>query len=389
MIAKVLPVLALPLFTYVAIVTSAHVDDPVRSPDADSVVERFAVAKGGDGLLLPVTVQGKKYHFILDTASTLNMFDSSFSLGRPKESVDLKTTGRTARLQLFDAPDASLGGLSLRTDELVGALDLERLRQASGYDIRGVIGMRFLRQWVVRCDFDRGEVLFLRSAGRDSGLALALSFEDNLAYVLASLPGRRKEFFVLDTGGVGNYAAEVGSRLFDALANDGVLKVSGKVMHESAGGTTTQRLGRVEDLTLGEFTVTNAIVGESTGNQLGLGFLSRFVVTFDFPRNTVYLKRGKLFGIPHSRDRSGLHILRRKDRSVVDSVDKDSPAAVAGFLAGDIVTRVDDVMADGLSLFELRKMFNGEPKTRRVLVRRGDNEMELAIVLEERAAPKK
>ena len=55
-------------------------------------------------------------------------------------------------------------------------------------------------------------------------------------------------------------------------------------------------------------------------------------------------------------DLSGLHVLRRKGQTIVDSVDKGSAAANRDIKSGDTITKVGDRNADELSLFELRQL---------------------------------
>src|SRR5206468_2611403 len=49
----------------------------------DSVVQRFPVAKNGDALLLPVTIQGKTHLFVLGIGNARSVFDSSLPLAKP------------------------------------------------------------------------------------------------------------------------------------------------------------------------------------------------------------------------------------------------------------------------------------------------------------------
>ena len=48
---------------------------PVLAEDTN-VIARFKIAKNGDGILVPVNVDGKEYMFLLDTGTTLTAFDS-------------------------------------------------------------------------------------------------------------------------------------------------------------------------------------------------------------------------------------------------------------------------------------------------------------------------
>ena len=159
----------IPLVASLGLIRPAHIDDPEQVPDPQNVVERFKVAKEGDCLLLPVKLKGKSYLFLLDTGASLNVFDSSIPLGKPNGVHRVQTPSGPVRLPHYAAPEASVGGLSLRTDDPVFAVDYSKFRQVSGQEIYGMVGMPFLRQHVVQVDFDKGELLILKAAGSDCG----------------------------------------------------------------------------------------------------------------------------------------------------------------------------------------------------------------------------
>jgi hypothetical protein len=355
--------------------------DPKPAAEDANVLARFPVASDGDGLLLPVTFKGKTYRFVLDTGSTYNCFDPTLPLGGTGEASTMETHAGTTPIRTIAAPDATLGPFSLRTREPAAVVDLDRIRQVSGLDIRGVVGMAFLRRQVVRLDPDRREVLFLKSAGRDGGEAFPLAYEDNTPTINIELPGWGREWFCVDTGDVGREAGNLTTPLADGLVKTGLADVVGKSHYESLGGTLRRRAFCLKSLRLGEIASPHVLFGESRLLTLGLGFLSRFVVTIDFPNDTLYLKKGKRFSQPYSRDLSGLHILRKDGRTVVDSLDKGSAAEAAGFKAGDVLVQVGAARAEQTSMFQLRQLLAAEAKALPVTVRRGDKDAVLTLHL--------
>jgi hypothetical protein len=114
-------VLALVLSTVAA---AAQADD---APDAhippELVVQRFRVATGGDALLVPVRVGGKDRLFLVDTGCPLTVFDASLPLGRLRGFEEqLATVGGIDKVKaaVYDAPDATVGGLPLRVPHVAG-----------------------------------------------------------------------------------------------------------------------------------------------------------------------------------------------------------------------------------------------------------------------------
>jgi len=77
-------------------------------------------------------------------------------------------------------------------------------------------------------------------------------------------------------------------------------------------------------------TYKDIIFSEDSRSHLGLGIWSRHKVTFDFPHNKMYLKKSRQFDKVEEADMSGLHLLRIENKTVVYSVDVNSPAQKVG-----------------------------------------------------------
>jgi membrane-associated protease RseP (regulator of RpoE activity) len=110
-------------------------------------------------------------------------------------------------------------------------------------------------------------------------------------------------------------------------------------------------------------------------STLGLKFLRRHIVTFDFANQTLFLEPSSLFTEIESADMSGLHIIRLGDDTVIYAVDEESPAAQAKLAAGDIIESINGKESGTLTLWEIRralKIRDGEPVT--VKIKRGDEE---------------
>jgi hypothetical protein len=255
------------------------------------------------------------------------------------------------------------------------------LRQVSGYEVYGFIGMPFLQKHVFQVDFDTGEVLALKAPGRDCGQGFVVTCNGyGVPRLSVYIAEDYKQEFVLDTG-YGGATGSLVTKSFDGVLNKGALKVVGTSYFESISGTTSMRVGHLKHLSLGDFTLPGAIFGEGAYNLLGLGFCSHFVMTLDFANNKVYLKRGKSFDRLETYDLSGLALLRKDGNTVVYSVDKGSAAEAAGIKAGDLLVRVDDVKADMLSMFQLRQRLSTKTKAIRVTIRAREIEREVVVVL--------
>ncbi len=88
-------------------------------------------------------------------------------------------------------------------------------------------------------------------------------------------------------------------------------------------------------------------------NHLSLAFWSRFIVTFDFPGQALYLKRGECYTRRDIWNRSGMREASRCLWHPIETVDEGSPAAVAGVQVGDIVLQVDDLKVGEATMFQI------------------------------------
>jgi hypothetical protein len=145
------------LLTLVACISLAdrlYAEEPKHARNDKNVLARFEIAKDGDWLLLPVKCKGKTYQFFLDTCATYNVFDSSLSLGDPIGKMGITGAAGWTILTTHDAPQATLRGLSLKTDDPALAFNFTKVRHVTGYEVYGIIGMPFLSRTVLRVDFD-------------------------------------------------------------------------------------------------------------------------------------------------------------------------------------------------------------------------------------------
>ncbi|NLH17780.1 MAG: PDZ domain-containing protein [Phycisphaerae bacterium] len=111
-------------------------------------------------------------------------------------------------------------------------------------------------------------------------------------------------------------------------------------------------------------------------NVLGLGFLTRYRVTLDFPHNRLYLRPGKSVARFENPDMTGLHIIRDEGKTLVHSVDPNSPADQAHICAGDEIVEVNHMTAQSHKLDTIRRIFASAPGDRVHLQTRRDNQIQ-------------
>ena len=376
------PIIALIFVSLLAITRNARSEEPASEIPSDLILARFALANNGNALLATVTVADHDYSFVVDTGSTTTCFDTSFPLVLP---VGVQTAGGAegeVEVKLFRPPDAKVGGVPLAPLDAVGAADLKLLREVSGQYIRGMLGMDFLGRYVVHIDMERGEVLLLKSAPKRAGVALPVSYEPGtVPFVGAEIAPGESIRFTVDTGASAEISGSLGIVETGSLVRKGRLCEIAKMQRVSLSGKKTRLLLQGDALRIGEFAIQSPIFSESYGpmpNKLGLGFWSRFVATFDFPKRTVYLRKTATFSRPDRLNATGLNLWNRRGSIEVQSVDRESAASQAGLKSGDVFVELDGLNADKTNLINLRNALckDGELKC---VVRRNSQVLRLII----------
>ena len=163
--------------------------------------------------------------------------------------------------------------------------DLSEYREAFGDDSEGIVGMEFLRSHVVQIDFDGGKVNFLKSSDAIAGQRLPLTFDQGCPAVAMDLPTVGTLQFMLDTGNVCFQNGTLSNATFEKLVQAGHLDV----MDEIEILTRPMAPERfVSAHWSGNSWVNSAhepAISEGSDNVLGVGYLARYTVTFDFPKN--------------------------------------------------------------------------------------------------------
>lgn len=355
---------------------------PPLSAKPPQVLAEFPIFPDGDVLLLPVQFGEKQHLFLLDTGATNSVYDSTFRarLGDPIRKQQVETSDGSVQLSIFQAPEASAGKLSLRTEQPVLCADLKVVREVTGHQIMGVVGLDFLRQHRIRIDFDASKLEFLDSLEAEPGISVPVKYSHHYYHAKAFVAGEEEQFMI-DTGCGGYTSGNLETKLCERLMQARKIKKVSKDPYRSASGTSEHQTLALNDFDLGPFTHHHLYFSRGPRTLLGLSYLSRYIVTFDFPNQKMYLKKGKRFDQSDARDQSGLHILRLEGQTVVAIVDSGSPAARAGIEPKDVLLKLDNLNAQKTRIHVLRQRLAHENETVRLRLRRGDQEREIDLKL--------
>jgi hypothetical protein len=374
-------VAGLALLNFVAAVQGPR---PDKATPQDRVIARFSVANDGDLLLVPVQVGGKCYSFWLDTGTTVTIYDSSLChlLGKPIRREELRTPQGKVETEIFNSPQAKLGPFSLCSGEEVACFDLKQVREYSGCDVWGIVGMDFLSQHIFRLDPDRGELVFLGTSGPNAGELLRVSVMDSVPYVEASLQGLdAPEQFRVDTGMQGE--GTVRQTVYYSLAKNGAINGIEDTAVFTLSGIQEHRNGHLKSITVGRHRHANLIFNDGGIGILGLDYWLRYVVTFDFPENKLYLKPSRHYDEPSVHGLSGLSLVRRNGKVVVDDVQKGRAADKAGIKPQDVIETIAGADASIQRLHRIGLLLCKQNTKLDITVKRGSSHLRINLVLGE------
>ena len=343
---------------------------------------------GAEGLCVPVAFNGQQRLFIVDTGASVSVFDNSLrnELGELAASKPAETGAGKLTVELFKPPRTSILGHRVEGIAAIACLDLAWFRAGSGHQVYGAVGMDVLRRRIVRIDFDAAEFGFLDRVPEDSGASVPLTLSPLGPMVKVAIDGAGQLPFLIDTGRLGRASGNVDRAVMRQLLDNGDAQVIGPGPSQTLKGTRVVDTVRLKTIAIGDFIHRRAVFDEGDRNSLGLTYLSRYVVTFDFPGETMYLKPGKTFRDPSLYNLSGAQVWRSDGAVVVRSVNRYSAAENAGVEPRDVLQAIDGQPAESLTLSEVRRMFclPGEHLLR---VKRGERTFEIRLMLKELPDP--
>ncbi|MDB5476366.1 MAG: aspartyl protease family protein [Phenylobacterium sp.] len=306
----------------------------------------FIFDTGGHDLLTPETAKALSVVSEGQAAGTgagESTVDVSFAKGVTFQIGDLVLQDQTITVLPFEAP------------------------QVEGFPEQGMIGFEVFRRFVTEIDYGKQTLTFIDPAKfdpRGAGVPVPFVFYSQLPQVKGAfegLPG----VFDIDTGSrveVTLTKPFVDANGLRAAHPKGVTAVDGW----GVGGRSISYITRGKSLFLGPVRIPGVVAGMATqargsfadpnyqGN-VGGGVLKRFVVTFDYDRQIMFLKPladpGPDVGV---FDRAGFWInTSTKGFKIVD-LTAGGAAQAAGLKVGDEITAVDGAPAGAIAISDLR-----------------------------------
>ncbi|HEY1631838.1 MAG TPA: aspartyl protease family protein [Rhizomicrobium sp.] len=280
---------------------------------------------------------------------------------------DAVVTGGEAHVDSIRVGDATLTNQPV-TVLLFNAPGVEGIHEG------GMVGYEFFARFVMQVDYGKRTLTFFdkrafdpKTAGTPVPMALYHQFPE-VRGAYAGIPGR----FGIDTGARSPLLLTrpyVEKNNLRAKAGTGVEAMTGW----GVGGPTRSFVARGAELTLGPVDIGKPVAmlsvdkggsagAESFPNNVGGGILKRYIVSFDYDHNLMYLKpaEGALPDVG-TYDRAGVWLNEVDDGFKVIEVTHGGPAEEAGLHKDDIVTAIDGVPAARIHLYDLRRRLRTDP----------------------------
>jgi hypothetical protein len=346
-------------------------------------------------VIIPVVINGQlPLRFILDTgvrtailtekifSDILNLtYTRKYSVGGPGANKIIQAYV-TNNVSLDLPPGVHGEGHAL----LVLEEDYLELRNYLGADVHGVLGYELFSRFIVTIDYERKELILTRPEKfrpKRKSQKIKISVEDTKPYFSTTVSMTDSSTchmkLLIDSGASHGLILEPDSNDTIKVPKKYVKSIIGRGL----GGVITGKIGRIASVELGKYDVKNVIANFPDPNSymdtlknsrtvkrngaVGGEILSRFKVTFDFPRENLYLRRNGAFKKRFYYNMSGL-TLKAKGAKLetfeITDVREKSPGEKADIQPGDLIIKINGIPATSLDLNQMNAFFNLRPGKR-------------------------
>jgi hypothetical protein len=242
----------------------------------------------GRGMMLSAKVRtedGNEFWCAIDTGSEITSVPGSLEtrLGKRLGGGMMRTmdSPKDEPIRFYAAPTIYLGSTRLEMGKTVD----------TGGGSNFILGMDCLRHYCVQLDFGAGTMRFLDPKHLNTGeLGKAFPLVHSRYAMIrhAGLFGEKNSNLLIDTG------CALDGYLVPALFQEAVQNQHGNAIPMSVDGVIKGKalnMAEFQRCTWDGTTYSDVIVGRGPLNLIGMRFLGRHLVTFNFPKNVMYLKR--------------------------------------------------------------------------------------------------
>ncbi|MBS0266645.1 MAG: PDZ domain-containing protein [Planctomycetes bacterium] len=346
--------------------------EPDASPNPEIAVKVDIVfPRGGDLPVINVNGFGTTLRFLVDTTHFTTVLDVKW---RRKMKAIAKNGFKPFSRQTEDGdeeyvtPDIRLATMQIDLPK-VKVADLSEYNKLLDEPIDGCLGMDVLQNYIMSLDCVRGVLCIYTRLPKNVGEEVKLERTRHGIPAVRLTIADSKDILCgicTDSPVALLLTPDCLSRL---LSKDAIRFINPSI--NVADLSTSNASGLASDVTLGSYVAQNVVVNGAEANWIGMKYLARFIVTFDFPRNKAYFRTSQFFDRSDQLDCSGLVLAKRGQKVLIEFVMSNSPGCESGILDGDVLYTVDNRPTASLTLFEIRQLFCVPGRTVQIDVARG------------------
>jgi len=253
--------------------------------------------EAGRGGWLIVTLRlagGEALPVLLDTGCPVVSFDKSLEpkLGQRLDTGTFWNFGVSNETCTYPMPKLYLGKARLQAGSTnVFTFNCQPLSADAGRPIMGILGMDVLKHYCLQLDFAAGKLRFLDDEHTDKsgwGRPFALAdIGDGCVFIRENLVGATDVGSMIDTGC--DHDGWLVPELYQQWTNQ--TSTAGDQLAHGTSGILGGEIYPGIDLDVLDAKLLASDDSHIKLNGIGLPILARNLVTFDFPHNTMYLKR--------------------------------------------------------------------------------------------------
>lgn len=327
-------------------------------------------------IYLPVTIGQVTTYWVLDSGASMSVIDVEYahSLGMDIDgSIQGYGFGDLFKLSFVTVPQFSVGHISFTSQKFFGT---EGLVQRS-YEpvIHGILGYDFLSRFVVEIDYDKRLVTLHQPETFQydgEGLILDAPLKYRTFTIEVALDNLSTSRWTLDLGAYLSSIHYQFAEKHNLLQTPGVETVSQGLSSISREKKAQFNCLTIENLQLDQPLLNipsekgkgATALGEVGGN-LGNSTLKHFHLWLHYPNQQVILEKGANFNVQPPQDKSGLILgISEDDSPMVSFVARNTPAANAGIVAGDVIKKLNHLNITPASpVVPLRKLLRQQEDT--------------------------
>lgn len=272
---------------------SCATENPARLRLPADVSMNKDAGRGGLVIVMLRLESGEKLPFVVDTGCPITVFDKALEpkLGKRLDTGTFWNFGVEQESGRFAAPKLLWGNTLLMTGTNVVTIDRKQLSSNVDHPFMGILGMDVLEHYCIQLDFAAGKMRFLddeRANKKGWGKPFPLTDTvDGCFAVGENLVGAKGSESLIDTGC--DYDGWLTPKLFQQWTNQMQLTPDGEA--RSPNGVLDGETYHELDLHGLDAKLLLSDDSHIKFNGIGLHVLSQNLVTLDFPRRTMYLKR--------------------------------------------------------------------------------------------------